>query len=127
MPRVPVLHTGCRKSSACIPHHFNVDATTKLRFIVTMKMDTFVVLAKMFCLFGGTSLITLQTGLSQWSNVDTGPSFVQWVMIIGGAIGAGLLATSGFISQSFGNYLKARNENGNNGATQTYSVNTVVK
>ena len=49
-----------------------------------MKLQDVVVYSKLFCVFVGTSLLTLQTGLGQWSNADDTPSKVQWVMIIGG-------------------------------------------
>ena len=77
-----------------------------------MKLETVIIAAKLFCVFGGTSLLTLQTGLSQWSNEPTSPSGVQWVMILGGALGTGLTATGAFLSNAFGNYLKERS-NGN--------------
>lgn len=79
-----------------------------------MKLETGVVYAKLFCVFGGTSLLCLQTGLSQWSNEPTNPSFVQWIMILGGSLGAGLTAAGGFLSDAFGSYMKSRN-NGNGG------------
>jgi hypothetical protein len=79
-----------------------------------MKLEDIVVYAKMFCVFAGTSLLTLQTGLGQWSNSEASPSPVQWVMILGGSIGTGLTATGAFLSDAFGNYLRTRpNGNGN--------------
>lgn len=71
-----------------------------------MKLETVVVYAKLICVFAGTSLLTLQTGLSQWSNEPTNPSAVQWIMIIGGSIGTGLTATGAFLSNAFGSYFK---------------------
>ena len=81
-----------------------------------MKLETAVVYAKLFCVFAGTSLLTLQTGLGQWSNAESNPSPVQWVMIIGGSLGTGLTATGAFLSNAFGNYLNNGNGNGNNGS-----------
>lgn len=78
-----------------------------------MKLETVVVYAKLVCIFGGTSLLTLQTGLSQWSNEPTNPSIVQWILILSGSFGAGLTATAAFLSDAFGNYLKFRSSNGN--------------
>jgi hypothetical protein len=78
-----------------------------------MQLETVVVYAKLFCVFAGTSLLTLQTGLGQWSNVETNPSVVQWVMILGGSLGTGLTATGAFLSNAFGNYMGSRNGNGN--------------
>ncbi len=77
------------------------------------KFDTLIVSAKLFCVFAGTSLLTLQTGLGQWSNAESDPSLVQWVMIIGGSLGTGLTATGAFLSNAFGNYLQGQNGNGN--------------
>lgn len=77
-----------------------------------MKLETFIVSAKLFCVFAGTSLLTLQTGLGQWSNATSDPSIVQWVMILGGSLGTGLTATGAFLSNAFGNYMGARNGNG---------------
>ena len=71
----------------------------------TPKFDTFVVSAKLFCVFAGTSLLTLQTGLGQWSNVESNPTTIQWVMILGGSLGTGLTATGAFLSNAFGNYM----------------------
>ena len=74
-----------------------------------MKFEDAVVYAKLICVFAGTSLLTLQTGLGQWSNEPTNPSAVQWVMIIGGSLGAGITATGAFLSSTFGNYTNLRN------------------
>src|SRR5271169_2260022 len=76
------------------------------------KFDTIVVSAKLFCVFAGTSLLTLQTGLGQWSNVETNPTVIQWVMILGGSLGTGLTATGAFLSNAFGNYLTGMNGDG---------------
>ncbi len=76
-----------------------------------MKLETVVVYTKLLCIFGGTSLLTLGTGLSQWSNEPTNPSVVQWIMILGGSLGSGLTATGAFLSDSFGNYLKLQRSN----------------
>ena len=75
-----------------------------------MKLEDVVLYAKLTCVFAGTSLLTLQTGLGQWSNVDTTPSKVQWVMILGGSLGTGLTATGAFLSDAFAKYLATRNE-----------------
>jgi len=73
-----------------------------------MKLETAVVYAKLFCVFAGTSLLTLQTGLGQWSNAETNPTIIQWVMILGGSLGTGLTATGAFLSNAFGNYLQGQ-------------------
>lgn len=70
-----------------------------------MKLETAIVSAKLFCVFAGTSLLTLQTGLGQWSNSEITPSKVQWVMILGGSFGTGLTATGAFLSNAFGTYI----------------------
>lgn len=70
----------------------------------TPTFETWVVSAKLFCVFAGTSLLTLQTGLGQWSNVETNPTIIQWVMILGGSLGTGLTATGAFLSNAFGKY-----------------------
>lgn len=74
-----------------------------------MKLETAIVVAKGACVSGSATLLALSSGLSQWSNEPTGPSAIQWVMIGGGSLGAGLSAFGAFLSGSFGNYLKARN------------------
>jgi len=79
------------------------------------KFDTLVVSAKLFCVFAGTSLLTLQTGLGQWSNAEANPSIVQWVMIIGGSLGTGLTATGAFLSNAFGNYMNEQTPSGSLG------------
>lgn len=76
-----------------------------------MKLETLVVSAKLVCVFAGTSLLTLQTGLGQWSNQKEDPTVVQWVMVVGGSLGAGLTATGAFLSNSFGNYMGSRIRN----------------
>ncbi len=79
-----------------------------------MKFETAVVIAKLFCVFAGTSLLTLQTGLGQWVHTEKDPTTVQWVMVLGGSLGTGLTATGAFLSNAFGNYLTGRtNGNGN--------------
>jgi hypothetical protein len=67
--------------------------------------DTLVVSAKLFCVFAGTSLLTLQTGLGQRSQSEKNPTIIQWVMVIGGSLGTGLTATGAFLSNAFGNYM----------------------
>jgi len=78
-----------------------------------MKLETAVVIAKLFCVFAGTALLTLQTGLGQWSHNDNDPTPVQWVMVIGGSLGTGLTAAGAFLSNAFGNYMNGININGN--------------
>ena len=80
-----------------------------------MKFETFIVYAKLFCVMFGTSMITLQSSLGQWSNAEGSPSKVQWIMILGGSVGTGLTATGAFLSNAFGEYIKTRNGNGGNG------------
>lgn len=74
-----------------------------------MKLETAIVIAKGACVSGSATLLALSSGLSQWSNEASNPSTIQWIMIGGGSIGAGLSAMGAFLSGSFGNYLKARN------------------
>ena len=69
------------------------------------NLETFVVGAKLVCVFAGTSLLTLQTGLGQWVHTENDPTIVQWVMVIGGSLGTGLTATGAFLSSAFGNYM----------------------
>ena len=85
-----------------------------------MKLQDVVVYSKLFCVCVGTSLLTLQTGLGQWSNANDTPSKVQWVMIIGGSIGTGLTATGAFLSNAFGDYLnfKTNEENQTSGSLE---------
>jgi len=76
------------------------------------KLETAVVIAKLLCVFSGTSLLTLQTGLGQWAHDTTPPSNVQWVMVVGGSLGTGLTAAGAFLSSAFGNYMSGINFNG---------------
>ena len=76
------------------------------------KLETAVVIAKLICVFAGTSLLTLQTGLGQWAHDTAPPSNVQWVMVVGGSIGTGLTAAGAFLSSAFGNYMNGINFNG---------------
>ena len=90
-----------------------------------MKLETIVVTAKLFCVFAGTSLLTLQTGLGQWSQTEKSPTVIQWVMVVGGSLGTGLTATGAFLSNAFGNYMN--NINGNGPITpSTGSVNQML-
>jgi len=76
-----------------------------------MKLETIVVGAKLFCVFAGTSLLTLQTGLGQWSQTEKNPTVIQWVMVVGGSLGTGLTATGAFLSNAFGNYMDTHGTN----------------
>lgn len=75
-----------------------------------MKLETVIVGVKLFCVLAGTSLLTLQTGLGQWSKTETAPTTIQWVMVIGGSIGTGLTAAGAFLSNSFGSYMNTHGE-----------------
>ena len=78
-----------------------------------MKLESVVVAAKLFCVFAGTSLLTLQTGLGQWKDSEKPPTTIQWVMVVGGSLGTGLTAAGAFLSNAFGNYMNNVNINGN--------------
>jgi hypothetical protein len=77
-------------------------------YSIFMKFDDIIISAKLFCVFAGTSLLALQTGLGQWSNSEDTPSKVQWTMILGGSLGTGFIATGAFLSNAFGNYTQNR-------------------
>jgi hypothetical protein len=88
-----------------------------------MKLETVVVGAKLFCVFAGTSLLTLQTGLGLWSKAETAPTTIQWVMVIGGSLGTGLTAAGAFLSNSFGSYMNTHGEGtGGSGLPQTSKI-----
>lgn len=74
-----------------------------------MKLESFIIHVKMLCVFGGTALLALSSGLGQWANSGSKPSAIEWTMIIGGSVGAGLVALGGFLSNAFGDYMKQRN------------------
>lgn len=74
-----------------------------------MKFETVVLYIKMGCVFGGTALLALQSGLGQWVNTGDNPPLIAWTMIIGGSLGAGLVSLGGFLSSAFGDYMKQRN------------------
>jgi hypothetical protein len=88
-----------------------------------INFNTAVVFTKGFCVLFGTAFITLQTALSQWSNVPDEPSRTQWIMMLGGAIGAGLIALGGWLSQAFGNYINEQKSN----TDQTKTVEAGIK
>ena len=73
------------------------------------NLENAVIIAKLICVFAGTSLLTLQTGLGQWVHTEKDPTIVQWVMVIGGSLGTGLTATGAFLSNAFGSYMGGGN------------------
>lgn len=76
------------------------------------NIEGLVVCAKLFCVFAGTSLLTLQTGLGTLAQSDKPATNIQWVMVVGGSIGTGLTAAGAFLSNAFGNYMNGINING---------------
>ena len=84
-----------------------------------MKLENAIVIVKGGCLMGATTLLALSSGLGQWSNSTATPSFIQWTMILGGSFGAGLTALYGFLSNSFGNFVKGMDASGNPPSTTT--------
>ena len=76
------------------------------------NIEGLVVCAKLFCVFAGTSLLTLQTGLGTMAQSDKPTTNIQWVMVVGGSIGTGLTAAGAFLSNAFGNYMNGVNING---------------
>ena len=95
-----------------------------------MKFEDVVIYAKLFCVFAGTSLLTLQTGLGQWSSTEKSPTVIQWVMVLGGSVGTGLTAAGAFLSDAFGTYLKGRSGNGNgngNGQLTSPQLSATIK
>ena len=75
-----------------------------------MTFEDKIIAAKLVCVFAGTSLLTLQTGLGQWSTTEKSPSTIQWVMVLGGSLGAGATAAGAFISDSFGKWANGKNQ-----------------
>lgn len=74
-----------------------------------MKLTTAVIITKGIVVTGAATVSALVGSLAQWSNEAAEPSKVQWVIIVGTAVGAGMTALYAFLSQSFGNYLQTRN------------------
>jgi hypothetical protein len=89
-----------------------------------MKMETGIVITKGVCAAGGATLLSLSASLGQWANTDVSPSAIEWAMIAGGSVGAGLATVSAFLSSSFGNYIKSRTEIDINGQS---AVDTLMK
>jgi hypothetical protein len=77
-----------------------------------MRVETFIIVIKALVVCGTATISALVGALSQWSNDTASPSKIQWVIIIGTALGAGGTALGGFLSSSFGKYLQNRNGNG---------------
>lgn len=74
-----------------------------------MRLETVVIVTKGAVVAGSASASALVGALSQWSNADSNPTELQWVIIIATTVGAGATALGGFLSSSFGKYLQARN------------------
>lgn len=70
-----------------------------------MNLQAFAITSKAICAFLGPSLLSLNVGLSQWSNEDIGPSVIQWIMILSGSVGAGVLGYGSFTSSAFGKFV----------------------
>jgi len=74
-----------------------------------MKLETAIIIAKGLVVLVTASASALVGSLAQWSNESSGPSDIQWIIIIGTTISAGGSALGGFLSSSFGKYLQNRN------------------
>lgn len=70
-----------------------------------ITLESIVISAKLFCVFAGTALLTLQTGLGALSQSDKAVTNIQWVMVVGGSLGTGLTAAGAFLSNAFGDYM----------------------
>jgi hypothetical protein len=90
------------------------------------NIEGLVVSAKLFCVFAGTSLLTLQTGLGSLAQSDKPATNIQWAMVVGGSLGTGLTAAGAFLSNAFGNYMNNVNINGNPITSQTGSINPLL-
>jgi hypothetical protein len=71
-----------------------------------MKASTTVMTLKGVGLVGGTMVSSLVGGLSQWATALTSPTKIQWVIIGGTTLGAGLSALVAFLSTSYGDWSK---------------------
>lgn len=74
-----------------------------------MKLETLVIITKGIVVTGTAAASALVGSLAQWSNEATGPTKLQWAIIIATAVGAGGTALGGWLSSSFGKYLQNRN------------------
>jgi hypothetical protein len=74
-----------------------------------MKLETLLIITKGAVVCGSAFVSALVGSLAQWSNEPTEPTNIQWFIILGTALGAGLSALGGFLSTAFGKYLVARN------------------
>lgn len=88
----------------------------ELNVKITMKLETVIIATKGVCVVGSTTLLSLSASLGQWANSGQSPSAIEWVMIGGGCIGAGLTSMGAFLSGSFGNYIKSKTDIDINGS-----------
>lgn len=73
-----------------------------------MRIETVVIITKGAVVALSASASALVGSLAQWSNTDSRPTDLQWVIIGATTIGAGAAAFGGWLSSSFGKYLQAR-------------------
>jgi len=78
-----------------------------------MKLETGIVIAKGTAYVGAGFCTALVTNLGQWANSGEWPPKINWVVIIGGAVGAGFINLLSFLSGSFTNYMQGRTPTGN--------------
>lgn len=69
-----------------------------------MKLETWVIIAKLSAVLIIGLATTLGASLSQWANSDEGPGTIMWVIIISACLANAGKDVLSFLSQSFGNY-----------------------
>lgn len=77
-----------------------------------MKLETLVILAKMFCFIVIGAGTPTATALAQWANSGEWPQPIQWVLIAVGALVGGCTQLLSFLSNSYDAYLKEKKANG---------------
>ena len=87
-----------------------------------MKIETAENFTKGLVVVGASTISALVGSLAQWSNDTATPTKLQWMIIIGTALGAGCTALGGFLSSAFGKYLTERNGNGAAAASEPKPV-----
>ena len=68
-------------------------------------LETVVIFTKGFCVSFGAFCLALAGSLAQWANSGDLPTVIEWIIIGGTSIGAGVAALGGFLSSAFGKWM----------------------
>lgn len=75
-----------------------------------MKLDTAVIVTKCACSVAIGAGAAFTTGIAQWFNTGDWPPRIAWIGILVGAATAGASNLYSFLSGSFTNYKRERDE-----------------